>query len=904
MLTSGTPLGGYDIVGPIGAGGMGEVYRARDTKLGRDVAIKILSDGFGHDPERVARFQREAQLLAALNHPHIATIHGFEEANGTQFLVLELVEGETLAERLKSGPIPVPEAVTISRQVADALQAAHEKGIIHRDLKPANIAFTADGQVKVLDFGLAKAVEAQPAGDVSNSPTMTLGATQAGVILGTAAYMAPEQAKGRPADKRSDVWAFGCVLYEMLTGKRAFEGQDVSDTLAAVLRGEPDWSALPESVLAPVKTLVRRCLQKDRGQRIPDLSTAHFLLVEAPAWTAGAFQTPTAARPRLWRRAVLPFGMMVLGAVAVGAIWFVTRPEPPRIARFQISPPSEAALSVRTTPIRDIAITPDGNRIIYTGPNDTLFVRALDNVEPRSLGAGGRMVGPFVSPDGLWVGFSGQGGTAGAVLQKIALTGGPPIPIVRLDNALSGATWSSDGTIVFATASLETGLQRIAADGSEGEPTILTRPNRTAEEADHVFPEMLPDGQAVLFTIRSTTASLDDARIAVLDLRTGTQTTLIRGGTDAHYVPSGHLIYGAAGTLRGVAFDLSRLAVIGAPVPVVPEVISKGSGGIDAAVAVDGTLVYAPGRVSIVRRALVWVDRQGRVEPTKVAAGLYDDVRLSPDGTRVALSESSEQRDIWVWELATGIRTRVTTDPIADQYPVWTPDGDRVLFSSGRTGVAVPNIFWRAADGTGAIERLTQSASGQNPTGIARDGTVVFDETGAGRFDIFTLTSKDRRVQPLVASAFIERNADISPNGRWLAYESNESGQLEIHVRPFPDVDRSRFTVSTAGGTRPLWARNGEELFYIAPDGALMAVGVEPGPTWKTGQPVKLFDWPIPPTISRSYDVSNDGRRFLALRPASVPGPASVDGSEADEPSSLVVVQHFDEELKQLVPTN
>jgi Tol biopolymer transport system component len=643
-------------------------------------------------------------------------------------------------------------------------------------------------------------------------------------------------------------------------------------------------------------------LEKERTQRISEISTAQFVLSEANGWITPGFQS--AAPSLVWSKAAMQVGVWLLGAaVGATAFWFARRTDPPRVARFQITPPSEAALSVRTTPIRDIAITPDGRNVIYTGPNDTLFVRTLDELEARSLATGGRMVGPFVSPDGLWVAFSSQGGSAGPMLQKVALTGGPAIPIVRLDNALSGATWSPDGTIVFATASLETGLQRIAADASESEPTILTRPDRAAGEADHVFPEALPGGEAVLFTIRSTTGSLDDARIAVLDLRTRTHTTLVRGGTDAHYVPSGHLVYGAAGTLRAVAFDLGRLTVVGAPVPVVSEVISKGSGGIDAAVAADGTLVYAPGRVSIVRRALVWVDRQGRVEPTNVASGLSDDIRLSPDETRVAVSENSEQHDVWIWDLARGIRTRLTTDPIDDQYPVWTPDGQRLLFSSGRTGVMVPNIFWRAADGTGPVQRLTQSPNGQNPTAIARDGTVVFEETGGGRFDIFTLALKDRRVQPLLASAFIERNADISPDGRWVAYESDESGQLEVHVRPFPDVEGGRWTVSAAGGTRPLWARSGGELFYIAPDGAFMAVAVAQGPTWNARAPVKLFDWPVAPSIARSYDVSNDGTRFLALRPASVPGPESFDGTDQSAaPSSLVVVQHFDEELKRLVP--
>ena len=554
-LTTGNRLGSYEILSLLGAGGMGEVYRARDTKLGRDVALKILPELFAHDAERVARFRREAQLLAALNHPHIAAIYGLEEANGSLFLVLELVEGPTLAQLLadagSTGPprgdrspgpkgpgprtadvgrvlsdaprggLPVNEALTIARQVADALQAAHEKGILHRDLKPANIALTAEGQVKVLDFGLAKAFEPDPLADTSNSPTLSLAGTQPGVILGTAAYMSPEQAKGRVADKRSDVWAFGCVLYEMLTGKRAFGGEDISDTLASVLKSEPDWSAMPSKLPASIPALVQRCLEKDRGRRIADISVARYVLDEPPvvAVPAAAIAGPISRTPWFsgWRRAVT-YTMTALATLALGGaiIWFSARSSvsPPRVSRLTMTSSGAAALTISGND-RDLAIAPDGSRIVYVGNNGTqLFVRALDALEPVAIYKGAPR-GPFVSPDGQWVGFV-DGNTT---LKKVAITGGPAVALALIDSTPRGAAWTPDDTIIFATTTSATGLQRVSAAG--GAPTVLTRPDRTQGEGDHLWPEMLPGGRAVLFTVTAVTGGLDVAQVAVLDLQTG-----------------------------------------------------------------------------------------------------------------------------------------------------------------------------------------------------------------------------------------------------------------------------------------------------------------------------------------------------------------------------------------------
>ena len=565
-------------------------------------------------------------------------------------------------------------------------------------------------------------------------------------------------------------------------------------------------------------------------------------------------------------------------------------------------------ISVQTTisgATRDVAITPDGTRVVYTGANGTaLFVRALGQLDARPLNGLGAPSGPFVSPDGQWIGFA-DGLTT---LKKVAMTGGPAVTLARLDGNFRGATWSSDGTIVSATNSGAIGLQRIAAGG---EPlTVLTRPDRVRGEADHLWPEFLPGSQAVLFTITSTTGALEQAQLAVLDLRTGTQTTLIQGGSDAHYVPngapraaavpgtpSGYLVYGAAGTLRAVAFDLARLAVVGTPVPVVPQVVTTTAGAVDVAVANDATLVYVPGAVVAagVQNTLVWVDRHGQETPISAPPRGYGHVRISPDGTGAALANNDQEQDVWVWDLVRGGLSRLTFDPGQDFYPVWTPDSRRLIFSSARAGAR--NLFAQAADGTGAVTRLTESPTGENATSISPDGTrLVFQTSG----DVMQLRlDGTHQVTPLVQTPFTERNGEVSPDGRWLAYEANDSGSFEIYVRPFPDVAKGRWPVSTGGGTQPVWARSGQELFYLAPSGALMRVGVARGTTWAATVPTKLLEgryYAGTATQSgRMYDVATDGR-FLMIKPAG--------GSESTPPpSSLIVVQHFDEELKRLVPS-
>jgi eukaryotic-like serine/threonine-protein kinase len=907
----GTQLGAYRIESLLGVGGMGEVYRATDTLLGRQVAIKILPPTFAADPERLARFKREAQILASLNHPNIGAIYGLESLEGeghpTPALVLELVEGATLAEKLDGHALPVDEAIALARQIAAALEAAHDQGIVHRDLKPANINVREDGTVKVLDFGLAKAMEATGVDGVtrgvhagpSDSPTITTPAmTAGGIILGTAAYMSPEQARGKPADKRSDIWAFGAVVYEMLTGTRPFAGDGVSEVLASVLAREPDWTRLPSTLSPALGTYIRRCLQKNPKQRIADVQDVRLAL--DGAFDAGAPPIVVAA-PENWRRVATLAAMAVIGATAAAAVmWMFTRPAdrvPPRVSRLQITPPDAAALTIssqRGIEGRDVAITSDGARLIYVGNRGTqLFVRALDSVEPVSVFTGNPRT-PFASPDGQWIGFVDGGNT----LKKVAVTGGTAVTVATIDAPTArGACWLPDDTIIFATTNPETGLQQVPASG--GPTKVITRPDRARGEADHAWPEALPGGRGVLFTVLSATGGLDGAQVAVLDLRTGARTEVLRGGSHAHYAPGGHLIYATPGTLRAVSFDLTQLRTRGSPVAVIPDVVTTANGAVDAVVAVDGTLAYvAGGAVAPAGRTLVWVDRQGHETAIPAPPRGYALPRLSPDGTRVAAFVADQDLDIWLWDLMRPTLTRVTSGPGVDTYPQWTPDGRRLIFSSQRTGAM--NLFWQAADGAGAVERLTENSQAQTATGISPDGrSLIFTEVApATGEDVMRMTlDGTRAVAPLVQSGFAERNGVVSPDGRWLAYEADDSGRFEVFVRPFPNVDSSRSPVSTDGGTRPLWARNGRELFYVSPTGAIMRVGVTPGASWTPTTPEVLVKPGYVTQIGnpgRSYDISPDGQRLLLIKePTGASGPAG---------SSIIVVLNWVEELKRLAP--
>jgi eukaryotic-like serine/threonine-protein kinase len=909
----GRQVGPYVIQALLGSGGMGDVYRARDTRLHRDVALKVLHPDVD-DRDRLARFRREAEMLAALNHPNVAAIYGVEDVDGAQALVLELVDGPTLADRLEQGPIPIDDTVSIARQIAAALEAAHDRGLVHRDLKPANIKVRDDGTVKVLDFGLAKLAHASeptrhdPA-PLTHAPTIT----GAGLIMGTAAYMSPEQAKGQDADRRSDVWAFGAVLYEMLTGRRAFDGETMADVLGAVMRLEPQWDAVPAAVPAPLRLLLEKCLVKDRRKRIADISTVRFLLDNADTLAAAGSSALVASPDRRGRRPALVLATAVLTAALAGvgmAMWFAAGAADPvarRVSRFQIGTPEPADVTVTGT---DLAISPDGSTVVYVGNGGTqLFVRALDALEPVAVFTGAPDV-PFMSPDGQWIGFF----DTATVLKRVKTTGGPASTIATLDSRSRGATWTSTDTIVTAPNSVATGLIAVTVGGPA---RVLTRPDPAKGEADHRWPEALPGGRAVLFTITALSGGLDAAQVAVLDLETGERTTLFRGGSHARYVSGaagsstltastpGHLVYVQGGALWAVPFDPSTLQTRGTPAPVVSGVVTDSFGAADAVVARNGTLAYLSGQTVTARtgpNTLVWVDRQGSETSIPAPPRAYVLPRLSPDGTRVAVFSADQEFDIWSWDLssaATGL-TRRTFNPTGDSHPVWTRDGSRLIFASEQQGVR--NLFWQAADGAGPIERLAPSATRQRPTDVAPDGRVIISDISltATRDDILAMTlDSSRRVTPLVQSASRERNGVVSPDGRWLAYEADDSGRFEIWVRPYPDVSTAKWQVTTTGGTRPLWTRDGQELIYVLPSGALMGMKVSRGPSWAATPPAQIvksgyFTNPIDP--AHTYDVSPDGRRFLLIK--------RVGGPQSAAPASLVVVLNWTEELKRLVPAN
>ena len=897
-LGSGTRLGPYEIHGAIGAGGMGEVYRARDTKLNRDVALKVLPDAFASDPDRLARFEREAQVLASLNHPHIGAIYGIEDAGTTRALVLEFIPGDTLADRIVRGPIAVTEAIAIARQILQALEAAHEHGVVHRDLKPSNIKVRDDGTVKVLDFGLAKALDPiGMSGDRSHSPTLTSPAmTQAGVVLGTASYMSPEQARGQIADARSDVWAFGCVLYEMLTGKPVFPGDTVSDVIAGVLRGEPDWRALPAELPPSIVLLVQRCLEKDRARRITDAAVATFILNEPQL--AGSRERPATHAATTsawgWRQLAAIAAAAVAGAIGAGAALWYSRPaiEPPRVSRLSITPPQAAPFRVTSGANLNVAISPDGRSIVYPGDGGTLSLRRLDSIEATSLTGLGNPLDPFFSPDGLWIGFFNTNNS----IEKVAITGGLSTRLVALGGAASrGAAWSADGAIVYATTGAS-GLHRIPAEGGTAE--VLTTPDRAQGEGDHVLPQILPRGRGVLFTILPSSGGLDRAQAAVLDLQTKTYKVILRGGSQARYLPTGHLVYAAGGTLRAVPFDLDTLTV--AESPSIP-VLSQAAGTTGAAnfdVSANGTLVYVTGQGDAPSFRLIWVDRKGQEEILAAPPRTYLYPRLSPDGTRVALDIRDQENDLWTWDLQRETLTRFTVDPGIERFPLWSSDGQRLIFSSDRLGQS--NVFIQPATEVGKAQRLFESGTTDVPLSSTKDGRRIVIRRG---FDLMLLTLNDRgepagAIQPLVTTPFQEVTGVLSPDDKWLAYGSDESGTFEIYVRPFPDVNAGRAQVSRGGGAQPVWSRDSRELFFFGPTGGLMGVEVGSGPGWTASPPREILHAGYLRgnfAAASAYDISPDGKRFLMIK--------RVETETGAQPVNLVVVQNWHEELKRLVPT-
>ena len=878
-LSAGTRLGPYEIVSAIAAGGMGEVYRARDPRLGRDVAIKALPDLSVADSEHVGRFQREAQILAALNHPHIAALYGLEEANGSQFLILELVEGDTLGERLKAGPLPLTEALTIARQVADALEAAHEKGIIHRDLKPANIALTTDGQVKVLDFGLAKTLEPDISKDMSNSPT--LAATQSGVILGTAAYMSPEQTRGRPLDKRADIWAFGCVQYEMLTGRRPFAGQTTSDAIAAILGQEPDWAALPAVTPVRVQWLMRRCLEKDPKRRLHDIADARIELDEAlrepheAGHAAPAVLTaPVVARGRARERvAWITAGVCLLALIVALAFGWAGVPGRPvgdnRPYTASIVLPE--GLRFAGPPAGRFALSPDGRGLAFVASDASgqpmLWVRPLDTVVARPLAGTDGAEFPFWSPDSRFVAFLAQG-----KLKKVEVSGGASSTLCDASFGATGA-WNRDDVILF-TPKGESALYRVSASG--GTPSPATTLDAASGDTQHMSPFFLPDGLHFLyFALGSKTGGVADPRgVYVGSLDPGEPgKLLVQGGSNAQYA-QGHLIFLRGSTLVAQAFDVSRLELGGEATPLTEQTqISNMTGTVSggAFTVSEDALAYQTVS-SAVRSQLVWFDRAGKQIAVLGDQADYRDVSLSPDSARVAVSRIDPERgthDLFIYDVLRGLRERFTVDSGDEWAPSWSPDGGRLFFSARRQ--ASVDLYQKASNGTGREDVLLEAGLGKYQASSSPDGRLLLYVAGGGaigRSDLWVLPlSGDRKPFPFLETPFIETQGQFSPDGLWVAYASGERpGQLEVYVTPFPGPG-AKWRVSTAGGSWPRWRRDGKEIFYLASDNTLIAAIVTGQASgFDVGAVRPLFRVSRRPMVrldAYPYDVSSDGQRFL-----------------------------------------
>ncbi len=878
---------------------MGEVYRARDTKLGRDVALKVVSTAFANDPERLARFEREARTLAALNHPSIAAIYGLEDTGGSTAIVMELVEGQTLAERIGVQPVPVPEALRIARQIASALEAAHEAGIVHRDLKPANVKVRPDGTVKVLDFGLAKAMESTAGGagfsppgtgpaeagrSRGSSPTMTSPAlTNAGVILGTAAYMSPEQARGEPTDERTDVWSFGCLLYELLTGRRLFQAASVADALAAVLRADLDWSPLPTDLPPIVRRFLVRCLERDRKERLHSIADMRLALEGAFDGVATAAATLPPARP--WWHRMLPIAAAVaLTGVVVGyATWLAGRQADPAIvSRLQMLVPPGQSFYFNGRHL--VAISPDGTRAAYTAGLG-LWLHELDELEARPVpGAEMEARSPFFSSDGQSVGYYAAG-----ELRRVPVNGGAPVSLTPAVNPW-GASWSGD-TVYYGQG--PDGIWSVPASGGTATRIISV----DAGELAH-GPHLLPDGDSMLFTLLPKgVGSWNRAQVVLQSLSTGERVVLVNGGRDARYLPTGHLLYAVNGVLFAAPFDAGERRVTGTALPVVRDVSDAGmvTGAVHFDVADNGTLVYQP-KIGIALR-MVWVDRNGNEEPIPAEARPYRHPRVSPDGSRIVVEvEDPSNTDIWVGDPQSGAFTRLTIDDDVDSDPIWTNDSSRVVFSSVR-GAA--GLFWQAADGSGTTDHLIDATGGVRAFDWTPDGRLLYEELAGADVRLLSLdgTSSPELITLFDAPEYFnEVLPSLSPDGRWLAYQSTESGQMQVYVRPFPDVRSGRWQVSRGEGFAPLWSRDGRDIYYRSATAA-MAVSVSTSPTFSAGSPRELFslsDYVLAGSRGIKYDVARDGR-FLMLKDES-----GVSGSQ----ERLVVVQHWFEELRRLVGAN
>ena len=914
-LIPGTRIGPYEILSELGAGGMGEVYRALDTILKRQVALKVLPPEVANSTDRVARFQREAEVLAALNHPNIAHLYGLERANGTVALVMELVDGPTLADRCADGPIPLDEALPIAKQIAEAVECAHEQGIIHRDLKPANIKVRSDGTVKVLDFGLAKLTDTSVpthVGGMTQSPTITKPAmTAAGVILGTAAYMAPEQARGKTVDRRADIWAFGCVLFEMLTARRAFEGESISDVLAAVLKTEPAWNALPIDTPRGLSHLLHRCLDKDPRRRLQAVGEVRVQIEDAINNTLDDRDETTPAAPPTWRRAI-PWALATVLTAVLGSVsvwWFSWQHAGP-LKPVRLSAELGADVSLAIGPGDDIALSPDGTLLVLAVQKNTiqgsqLYIRALDTLQATALAGTEQAESPFFSPDGQWIGFFAAG-----KLKKIAVTGGAVVTLCDAPNG-RGGSWGEDGAIVFSAPQAGIPLMRVSAAG--GTPAVATP--LVKDEIGQRWPQAILGGQAVLFTSGGVGA-YDDADLIVQRLSNGARTIVHHGGYHGRYVPSspgskrGHLVYIRAGTLFAAPFDVERLTTTGPPAPIVEGVYSSpNTGSAQFAVAATGTLSYQAGQGSSGGLPIYWSDRAGHSPPLRVAPANWGNLAFAPDGHRLALHIVQGRPDIWIYDWDREALSRLTAEPGIDTKPVWTVDSRRIVFASDR-GNGVLNLYWQLVNGTTTdVRRLTESTHAQLPASWDPSGRLLaFSERNP-------VTDSDLMILPMegdessgwktgtprvfLNTPAAEREPMFSPDGKWLAYSSNESGRNEVYVRPFPGPGDRRM-VSTTGGTVPTWSRRQHELVYAGPNGQVMVAMYSTAGSVFTSE--KPQAWSVDRYIDRSnfsgdvrmVDLHPDG-----LRVAMAPVPFVRNGTKEDH---VTFIFNFLDELNRVAP--
>ncbi len=904
----GTQLSHYKITAKLGEGGMGQVFRAEDSQLKREVAIKVLPPEMAGNEERMMRLEREAQLLAQLDHPNIAAIYGLDNVDGARLLVMQLVEGQNLHDRLDAGPIPLQESLPIALQIARALESAHDKGVVHRDLKPANVMVTADGTVKLLDFGLAKAFASESSTstpEFSTSPT-ELAATQAGMILGTAGYMSPEQARGRTVDRRSDIWAFGCVLYEMLTAERTFGGETATDVLGAIVHREPDWDLLPEETPRRIRALLHRCLRKDVDRRIQAIGDARVSIeeyLEDPEAAEAILDSGAPARPA-WQRWApwAATGALALALIASLMTGDDAAVDPPTL---RLDMKIGVAEDLRDLSLgSSLVLSPDGSQIvIVTGDvqDAQLQLRRLDSTDVNIL-TGGGTYNPFFSPDGAWVGFAVSNS-----LQKVPATGGTPLQIAEV-NRSRGADWGEDGRVVFAP-SPDSALMIVSADG--GDPTAVTELDEATGETTHRWPQILPGGRHVLFTAHTEAAGgFDAATLKVVDLSSGEQTVIYRGGYYGRYVDSGHLLFVNSGTLFAAPFDLDALEIVGSTVPVAEDVADDpGSGGAQYDVSTNGVLVHRQGTSGPGQYPAVWLNRDSEATPLLPEPRTYVETRVSPDGGRLAMTElSGDNWDVWVYDLARGTRTRLTFGDGIEGPAVWSPDGSELIYSSDEDGS--DDLFRKPSDGSGEAVQITHEDLQVFVSDWSSDGRYVLAlRIGQADEDLgwqngadigFIDLEGEGAFEPFLATGFAESEGSFSPDGRWVAYQSNESGRSEVYVRPFPPAG-GRWQVSDEGGAYARWSRDGSELFYRTDDG-IMAVSVEAtGDGFGASRPRLIASGnfmgglggvSVGGSTFAEYDVAPDGR--FVMFPAA--------GEEAPNVQLARVVVNWFPELERLVP--